>query len=237
MCTASIVAYDGGVRLVCNRDERRSRADALPPAPRQSASGAVIYPLDPCSAGTWIGVGGRGFAAVLLNRTPARRRGYARPAATSRGGIVPLVLGCSSFVAASHAAARLDCREYEPFALVLVTPSQAFEFTSGHTSCACRSYALDTPLVFTSSSLGDALVEAPRRALFDRMVRHAADPLAGQQRFHRHQWPLARDISVRMERDDAATVSRTTIDLSARGLRVVYERIGSGEARGASRAA
>ena len=237
MCTASIVAHDRGVRLVCNRDERRSRVDALPPAPHQSASGAVIYPLDRLSGGTWIGVGGRGFAAVLLNRTAARCRGSARPAAKSRGGIVPLVLGCSSFAAASHAAAWLDCREYEPFALVLVAPAQAVEFTSGPTSCASRSYALDTPLVFTSSSLGDALVEAPRRALFDGLVRRAVDPLAGQERFHRHQWPLARDISVRMERDDAATVSRTTIDLSMRGLRVVYERIGSAQARGASHAA
>jgi len=233
MCTASVVASPAGVHLVCNRDERLTRPAARPPALHHAAGGVAIYPVDPQSGGTWIGVADRGFAAVLLNRTVSHRTRRRSPA-TSRGIIVPLVLARRSFVDAIEAAARLDVERFDPFELILVSASGVVACISDD---AIRRHEIDRPLLFTSSSLGDELVEPPRRALFDAMVARAENPLDGQSRFQRHHWPSARHISVLMQRPDAATVSRTTIDLSASGMRVRYEPLPAPDPWGPARVA
>jgi hypothetical protein len=90
-----------------------------------------------------------------------------------------------------------------------------------------RRTTLAAPLLYTSSSLGDAIVEAPRRQLFRRMVlERRGGWLRGQARFHRHQWPARREISVRMERADALTVSRTVVDVTRVARSLSYEALG-----------
>ena len=79
--------------------------------------------------------------------------------------------------------------------------------------------------MFTSSSLGDAVVAAPRRRLFEQLVLADDDWLRGQFRFHRHQWTRRPEISVQMAREDAATVSRTTIHVTTRAIDVDYEAL------------
>src|SRR5262249_3712501 len=91
MCTVSVVASPGGVRPVRKRTDRVPRPVPHPPALHRTAAGVAIYPVDPESGGTWVGVTDRGFAAVLINRTVARWD-HRRSPATSRGTIVPLVL-------------------------------------------------------------------------------------------------------------------------------------------------
>jgi hypothetical protein len=83
---------------------------------------------------------------------------------------------------------------------------------------------LTGPLLFTSSSLGDDLVLAPRRALFARMVegQPSSRIFGAQAAFHRHQWRNRPAVSVVMTRPDAATVSRTAIDIDARIVTMRY---------------
>ena len=94
MCTLTIVPFDEGVRLVCNRDERRTRATALAPESHETQTGTAIYPIDPESGGTWIGANESGLVAALLNRTPGRAR-VSRLTPVSRGIIVPALLACA----------------------------------------------------------------------------------------------------------------------------------------------
>jgi len=54
--------------------------------------------------------------------------------------------------------------------------------------------------MLTSSGLGDAVVDAPRRQLFERLVlRHERPWPLAQDRFHAHRWPSRPDISVHMD--------------------------------------
>src|SRR3954447_3069933 len=221
MCTVTIVATGSGVRVACNRDEQRTRPVALPPLARATPAGTLVYPVDPVSGGTWIGASDRGFAAVLLNRCLVVRR-ETRRQLVSRGAIVPALLAAGSFAAALSAARAMDCGAFEPFTVVVFDRDRAVAFTPRGDRCAETTCSFDAPLLFTSSSLGDHVVAPPRRALFEAMVLRARDPLGGQRRFHRHQWHAAPHLSVLMTRADAATVSRTTIDLSDGGLRMAY---------------
>ncbi len=214
--------------MVCNRDERRDRPAATPPQLRCQQDRTAIFPVDPVGAGTWVGVNEAGLAATLLNRTMdgAVRR---QRAACSRGSIVPSVLAHGSLRRAIAAAERLDPTSFEPFRLVLVHGFTVGVVNSDGYGLSRKISRMSAPLLFTSSSLGDALVEEPRRRLFERQV--VADQsgwLCGQFRFHRHQWMERPEISVCMERSDALTVSRTVIDVSSRAIQLCYEPLGSG---------
>ena len=90
--------------------------------------------------------------------------------------------------------------------------------------------SLPRPLMLTSSSLGDAMVEEPRRRLFDQLfVGEERSWLRAQRRFHQHQWRSRRDISVRMERGDARTVSHTFVSVGGGAIEFRYRALEAAE--------
>ena len=227
MCTVTIVPVEDGFRLACNRDERRSRPEAVPPRVRSPQEKSAIFPVDPASGGTWVGVNHAGLAATLLNRT-ARAVEPGRRAACSRGLIVPRLLAHEWIGHALDAAEAIDASSFEPFRLVLIHGFTVGLVASDGHRLATTISRMRVPLLFTSSSLGDALVEEPRRRLFEQLVVEDKGAwLRAQFRFHRHQWPARTDISVSMERSDARTVSRTVIDVGSQAIELGYEPVGS----------
>lgn len=221
MCTVSIVPDANGFRVISNRDERRDRASALQPTITTVGNRAAILPLDPVGGGSWIGVNDTGLVATVLNRyaTPLPNRQPAR----SRGLIVRHALASDSLDAALQSLAMLDATEFQPFRLVLVERQRIGLVVGDGRELASGESRLDRPFMFTASSLGDVFVDMPRRQLFECLMTHSCGQRQGQLLFHRHQWPDKPDISVVMERNDAATVSRTTVDVSDRAVALEYE--------------
>jgi hypothetical protein len=211
---------------MCNRDERRARGVALPPALRRVGERVAAFPLDPVGGGTWVGVNDAGLTIALLNRTTGRSATRHRQ---SRGAIVRALLAQPSLPAARDAALRLDTATFDPFALVLIQDAHyCAVIEDGQTLRSCC-LPLTSPVLFTSSSLGDDVVDRPRRQLFERLVLGATDvPLHGQARFHRHHWPSRPEISVRMTRREAATVSRTVVDVTRHGYSLLYHPLTDG---------
>jgi hypothetical protein len=224
MCTVTAVPYDGGVRLLCNRDERRTRLPANPPQIHVLSGQRALFPQDPQGGGTWIGVNEAGVAVALLNLRPAFSTRGGLPQ-RSRGLIVLELLRCTSLDQAISAANSLDTDLFGPFRVVVVHGRQlAVAASSGTGVIECAQRSLDAPALFTSSSLGDDVAGPPRQRLFEGMVlRGPAGWLDGQTRFHHHQWPRNTEISVRMERADALTVSRTQIEVTSHSRRLQYE--------------
>jgi len=224
MCTVTVVPDGDGFRMICNRDERRDRPAALPPTVHRVGDRTAVYPVDPHGGGTWVGLNDCGLAATLLNRTPevgARpRAAFAR----SRGLIVPALLGSASLGAALATADGLDPGEFDLFRLLLVERMTAGILTSDGRTISVETSSLKTPLFLTSSSLGDSLVEEPRRRLFESMVliKPPSEWLDAQSRFHGHRWRSQSEVSVTMARGDARTVSRTFVQVTATGQRLRY---------------
>jgi Transport and Golgi organisation 2 len=223
MCTLSIVPVVDGCRVVCNRDERRTRAAAHPPIVFPTEVSWATYPRDPESGGTWIGVNDDGLIAALLNRSGTRHRPRVSP--PSRGSIVPALLSCGSIARALDLYDTLDVGQFEPFRIVMAHRSNVAVLASDRAHLPAELFSLVRPVMFTSSSLGDAVVEAPRRRLFEQLVLGGDDWLDGQFQFHRHRWARRPEISVQMSRPDAATVSRTTILVSSRNIDLQYESL------------
>jgi hypothetical protein len=221
MCTVSVVPAGNGFRVVCNRDEQLVRPAALPPTVRRIGVRTALWPLDPVSGGTWIGVNDAGIAMFVLNRTVAP--GVAgRSGASSRGTLVPELLRHRRLEDVMRAAANLPLERFEPFTLVAVSRTTAVWMTRRVGDPTFQSAPVSQPLLFTSSSLGDDLVTPPRRQLFARLVERSATPLGGQLAFHRHTWPARPNISVQMSRGDAATVSRTLVDVTSDRIDMRY---------------
>ena len=222
MCTVSVITLPGFLRLVSNRDERRTRPDAFPPTLTHTGDLRVPAPTNPSSQGTWIACSEIGLAIALLNVNPPD--GDARVPPRSRGGIVPRLMRSRSLDEVAARAAAIDLEEYSPFRLVAVHAGEEEVLEVAPALGMVRRLSLDTPRMFTSSGLGDHQVEGPRRQLFERTVVRGGDRNLRnrQDRFHAHRWRDRLAVSVHMSRDDAWTVSRTTIEIGDADIEMFY---------------
>jgi hypothetical protein len=237
MCTVSVVPTDdSGVRVMVNRDERRDRPAARPPALHRTGERLAIYPVDTGAGGTWAGANDAGLVAVLLNRSTSERSGApsggrsggpsGSPRALTRGLVVPHVLRASTLEDATAAGLSIDATRFAPFRLVLQQRRRCVVLVSDGRTLSASPCGLDRPLVFTSSSLGDHIVQGCRTRLFDEMVRPGRrDLLVAQRAFHAHRWADHPEISVWMARPDAATVSRMTLDVRDSLIAVRYAKL------------
>lgn len=220
MCTVSITTPHDVVRLVVNRDELRSRALSLPPTQVDLDGVRALMPIDPESGGTWVACTDAGLTIALLNvnvRDDERRQKI-----RSRGDIVPQLARHLTLGDVANAALALDVDDYLPFRIVSSSLTEVVEISPARASV--KRWLARDPLMFTSSGLGDDRVDAPRRELFTSLVLTAdSTPLAVRQdAFHAHRWTEKPEISVWMDREEAATVSRTIVEMGANALAMIY---------------
>jgi hypothetical protein len=232
MCTvtalpAALLASDPSperllLRVACNRDERLTREPALPPTIWAAGVRRALMPIDPPSGGTWIAANDAGLVFVLLNANPAA------PVQTgdiSRGTIIPTLVGCGSVSRAVAEAQHIRADRFAPFQLLIADRHEVVDCWPDGDRIRHRRSCLRGAILRTGSGLGDALVAGPRQALFRRTLTGAHDVRAAQDKYHRHRWPGREAISVNMRRHDAATVSRTIIEVREGSVRLSYQAI------------
>lgn len=222
MCTVTIISggagQSGGMRVVCNRDESRSRPPAMPPKWREiegSPGARAIWPMDLEAGGTWIAAADSGLVLCLLNVNPEPPPRLPRSGLESRGLVIPSLIGLHNPQAVVRRLTQTSLKRFAPFRLLAMLGSRAgadvaeLRWDRSTLSVAWRSGAA---ACFVSSGLGDSLA-APRLDLFDEMVASPGPTPDRQDEFHRHQWPDRPEISVLMARADARTVSITTLEV------------------------
>lgn len=227
MCTVTFVPFSDrrgrGVRIACNRDESRQRPAARAPQRRRFGKRWSILPVDPVSNGTWIAVNDAGLVLALLNRNTEQNDPAPLCSRSSRGTIIPGLLHCDSVAGAMHLATEVTKQPFAPFRLILADRREVVEISSARQeACIVETPLSDRPLLFTSSGLGDELVEGPRRRLFQEAFGAQENWLPEQEAFHRHSWPDEQHVSVCMRRRDACTVSYTVIELRSDSATMTY---------------
>jgi hypothetical protein len=207
------------LRLVCSRDERIARPAALAPVLHAVDGRRVMMPTDPESGGSWIAVNDCGLTFALLNTNAGEP-----PASDglSRGELIPRVAGAGSLSEALARVLDAGAERYRPFRLLMLDAAQLVECWVENGRLRYRRAYLYGAMMRTSSSLGDAVVEGPRRTLFRRFFRNPSRPAAAQDAFHDHQWPGREHVSVRMRRAGARTVSRTIVEVSPGFATMIY---------------
>lgn len=216
--------------MICNRDELVSRPLAVPPRWTTAGARRVSHPVDPLGGGTWIAVNERGVAIALLNRQtrpdasePCSARLLEKSVRRSRGEIPVALSSVEGLPDAYARLAHVPPATYAGFLVLVVASGELLVAASDGVRLTIQTRPLDVPVAFTSSSLGDGAAERLRLPLFDALVASGRDPWSGQRAFHNHHWADRPELSVRMRRRDAYTVSRTQVDVTGGDVALDYE--------------
>lgn len=232
MCTLSIIpataASGGAWRVAFNRDEQRARAAGTGLVLVERGARRAAHPVDPAAGGTWIAATDAGLVLAILNRNePGLPDG--RVAGTSRGALIPALLGADDLDDAAARATSIAPTIVRGFRLVATDGARVLEIAGGGgTPAPAAVEPLARPFLRASSGLGDALVAPPRAELFAATVLRAPPEAwpAAQDAFHDHAWSDRRHLSVRMDRDEARTVSRTFIEVAPDAIRMRHANRG-----------
>lgn len=220
MCTVTVIPIAGGLRLVSNRDELRTRPPSSTAREHEvsSADGAVraLWPVDPTGGGTWVGVNERGLAMTLLNLNLDPHP--ALPAdPLSRGVVITSVAHCAGAHEAADLVGDLQLERMNCFRLVLADTERVLCLRWDRGALTIDEHPLE-PLCFASSGLGDHLVQS-RLALWHAMLDQQGVSPDTQDAFHAHRWPERGFESVLMDREEARTTSTTVVEVG--GARVL----------------
>lgn len=218
MCTVSWLPQPDGYFLCTNRDERLTRAPALPAEVRVRDGVRFLAPLDGGAGGTWVLVNEFGLAATLLNRWGVP--GDVEPVAPRSRGL--LVLDLASAASLPEAAARLTperLRVTRPFTLVLAEAGRP-AWIGGWNGVALEVAEQAAPgFLRSSSSVAEPEVLASRRALFAALAPVTTEGLEALHRSHR---PSRSRLSVCMHREDAATQAYSRVEVGGALVRLTH---------------
>lgn len=212
-------------RLVFNRDERRTRRPALPPAVGRYGSVRAAHPVDPDGSGTWVAASAAGLVFALLNETDGPEGTMSGPP-VSRGLVIPALLASRCLAEAEDRLSGYPADVHRGFRVLVASDRAVLEAVHSGDGLTIRRHGPASRLMRTSSSLDPVTARHRRTALFDRLVPHPC--VAAQDAFHAHRWRLAPSASVLMARPDARTVSVTAVDVFAHGLRLTYRAVPAG---------
>lgn len=218
MCTVSFIPNRRGFNLAMNRDEKRSRATALPPAIVDLAEYRAIFPREP-DGGTWIAVNDVGVCLALINwhrieREPADR-------ILSRGHIVSELAGKSDSDDIANGLSELRLKEMRPFRLIAIVSKQraVIEWRWNLARLSKRKHPW-SPRHWFSSGFDERKAESVRRRICKKRSSDGIDQL---RELHRSHAPERGPFSICMHRNDAATVSYTEVAVENRKVTMRYK--------------
>ena len=222
MCTVTFIARRNGYALGMNRDEKLTRAKALPPALHRLEKRTALYPSEP-GGGTWIGVNDACVTIALINWYSVTKR--VGDNALSRGEIVASALSAETPERANETLNAASLQRVNPFRLIGVFPAsrKVMEWRWD----LKRLKRLDHPWsinIWISSGFDESGAQQTRGKVFRTALRQASvGSLDWLRRLHRSHTPEIGPYSICMHRDDAATLSYTEITVSGTLARMHYQ--------------
>jgi hypothetical protein len=200
----------GGYRMFFNRDERRERKPATPPAVLRRGDTRFVAPLDGDFGGTWIAVNEFGLSVCLLNGFPPAgavtvpdRHDY-----TSRGQLTLTLIESPTAQRAAGLLREIELEPYRPFVLFVIEPGDGGVLAEW--SGSSLQIADGRPLQpIVSSSFFTEEVRRNRVAVFGQLQEQSGAPSspALHLAYHRSHLPDRGPHSPCMHRPDASTVS------------------------------
>jgi hypothetical protein len=222
MCSVTWLREADGYQLFFNRDEKKTRRPAVPPARFDTGGVRHIHPVDGTAGGTWIGVNEFGLAVCLLNHHPHPAPGAPPPPPISRGHLPPMLLDARSAGEVMDRLMTFDLAAYRPFILLALDAASAPRALVSESGARRQLDVRGEPFL-TTSSFQSSEVAAARRNEFARCFAGTSAITAPRlMEFHRSHAPEAGPYSVCMHREDAQTVSFSHLVVNAGEVRLAY---------------
>jgi hypothetical protein len=234
MCTLSWLPLPGGYAVAMNRDERPTRAPALPPAVATPSGIPALIPIDGEAGGSWISVNSLGHTLALLNRfedSPLDPGGVF----VSRGLLLTELAGHPGPQMVDRALAGMPLVSYRPFTLASISPASDPWLFEWNGRALERARVNEPGMLRTSSGRDQAGAERVRGALF-REAKASPRGLTKEALFglHRSHRPERGPLSICMHREEANTVSCSLITVSNSDVLFSYVDGPPGEVSGFS---
>ena len=212
MCTMTWFYGAQGSQVFFNRDERRTRRPALPPAVHTRGGRRFVAPLDGDFGGSWLAVNECGLTLALHNAYADTSTAPPADGYTSRGLLLTSLIELST---AEDVLERLEqdgLRRFRSF-LLTVFPVRELPIVAswiGQRLQVRRHVENALPLV--SSAFDSAEVQSRRFELFRRMRQESrVAPFELHLAYHASHLPQRGAYSPCMHRPDACTVSFSRI--------------------------
>ena len=223
MCTVSWLRRPEGYELFFNRDERRARRRAEPPALRRKGPSRFIAPLDGNFGGSWIAANQHGLSLFLLNGYAPTDPVEPEGGFTSRGLLLTGLADGRSAEQIERRLRRYELDRFRSFLLAVLEPSGGGLLARWSNGSLDVRGDLDACNPLVSSSFDGEEVRASRREQYRRMVGGAAEETAeAHLAFHESHAPERGPHSPCMHRPDAETVSFSHVRVDAQSVRFDY---------------
>jgi hypothetical protein len=215
MCSLSWYYHQNEYEVFFNRDEKKTRRRATPPALSENNGVRYLSPMDADAGGTWLLVNDHGVTLALLNYWDGMQRPDAR---FSRGRLLS-----DQLVHETTAAAVIDRLQNTDLIGYGCFTLAAFDrgLTEGpmviRWNGACLSTVAPEMPLCSSSYLPDEVISS-RQRYFQTLPDHAPETL---WHWHSHEEsPTA--YTVRMNRPDAQTWSISRVTVTADSICWLY---------------
>lgn len=209
MCTVSWFTTPTGYELFFNRDEQRSRSEALAPQAFQENNVHYIMPIDPVGGGSWISLNDHGISVCLLNYY----QGLIPPKnALSRGLLIKKLASCEDIKSIHDTLSTIELSHFSSFTLLIFHTTQSTKKNN------IQGFRWDGEIFNTinpsspmiSSSIDADNVIKHRLSIYKELT-HSGINRHTLNQFHQYHHTKLGHRSPCMHRQDAQTVSFTHI--------------------------
>lgn len=222
MCTVSWIHTDDGYRLLFNRDEKLTRRPGIPPELREQREVKFIAPLDGDHGGSWIAVNQFGLTLCLLNLYESAPEGEGYQF-ISRGRLIIDLIDSIDWSGIERRLPAKRLADFQPFTMVALQPERAATVFQWNGIELTKRRDGESSMPLTSSSVDTLSVMNRRREEFERLRNHEGElSIAMLCRYHRRHDPVSGAHSVCLHREDAATVSFSSVRVNNGSIEFKY---------------
>ena len=220
MCTVTFIPANNKYFISSNRDEKKTRSQAIAPAVYCINGKKLIFPKDGDAGGSWIALHENGNAAVLLNGA-LEKHIRMPPYKKSRGKVFLNIIGDERPVKYFHGS---DFFQIEPFTLVLLERNNLYECRWDGKEKYYRQLKKHRPYIWSSVTLYEKNIVQKREEWFASFLNRNPHPTQKDiLEFHRFTGDGDKHNDLLMEREGVfCTVSITSMLLTANRASMKY---------------
>ncbi len=222
MCTATWLRSETGFSLCFNRDEMKTRQQALPPEIESIDTVNVIMPVDPEGKGSWIAVNEYGLAICLLNNYGAKINVEQRQW-LSRGQIIRKLSSATCIQEVDKRIEAMNLFNVKGFqVLALCSRFNEPLISSWVWDGLELLHVRDGQQIFSSSSFNTQPVVSNRQQFFEQYIAEHEVTIENLRQFHKTENTEDSRYGVCMVRSEAETVSYTEIHVKPNSVSMCY---------------
>lgn len=220
MCTLTWWRNNTSYGVLFNRDESRTRLEAMLPGRFEAFGINYLSPVDSDSGGTWIWVNTAGVIGCLLNNYAVKKAGPVKP--ISRGLLLNSLAGQRETESLSHEVSAADLGMFKGF-LIFAIDREGHRLITWdcHTLQIQRQGEVNRPI--TSSGYLPEEIISHRLDLYRSRFDTAPSPSSEELfSYHTLHDPALPAHSVLMCRPDARTVSLSQVSVESETIKISY---------------